>query len=416
MGILNFWSRKPGSRNSRDSKRKHKTARVTPKLTALKAREVPAGYLAIGAGAGSAPLVAIRCDIVDAIHGPPPNPAGQPPAPTSDGITDVTTQVFNAYNPAFRGGVAVASGNFDGDPTTPDQLITAPGRGGGPDLIMWDMTQAVDGKITVLRKRAEFLAYDGRFTGGVNVATGDLDGDGRAELITAPQGGGGPHVKIWKFDVSDNKFVLVNQFMAFAPSFTGGVNIASGQGYEAPFQIRQVLSSQLPAPTGNPNLFGGNFTTVPYFNGPAPGANLGIPLVSGSFFLGTGSNTRDTANPPLNLPYFTVGGGSFQFGGANLLNDLGNIIYRPNVIDPFGNHTVPPEEPLVMASWSATDPNRPAFAVPDRVYGPFVQTSPGNNGGSVTITRLQVADRCAKLAQSTRIGARRRRRTDCPSF
>lgn len=386
MDIVNFWSWLSGTKQNRSNRRarKNQSTRLSPQVTKLEDRTVPAGFLAVGAGFGAPPLVAIRCDIIDALAGQPPNPAGQPAAPGSDGKTDVTTQIFNAFNPAFRGGVNTAAGNFDGDARTPDQLITAAGTNGGPHVIMWDMVQAPDGKITVAGKRAEFFAYDSRFNGGVNVATGDLDGDGRAELITAPMGRGGPHVKIWKFDVSDSRFVLVHEFMAFETTFTGGVNISSGQGYQAPYQIRQVLDAQLP----DGPVFGSNFTTVPYFPPSSrPGAALGIPLVSGPFFLGTGSNTPDTANPGLNLPYFTVGGGLYQFGGANLLNSLGNVMYSPNVIDPLGQNNIPPEQPLVMATWGDGDANQPAFAVPDVNYGPFVQIGETGDGVPI-ITRL----------------------------
>src|SRR5207253_911146 len=78
-------------------------------------------------------------------------------------------------------------------------------------------------------------------------------------------------------------------------------------------------------------------------------------------------------------------GGTFQFGGANLLNSIGNIAYTPNVIDPSGNHTVPPEQPLVMAMWGATDANKPPWAIGGRVYGPFVQIS----SNPAVVTRFQ---------------------------
>lgn len=389
MEFVNLWSWMTGRKPSRDSQRtrqKHK-ARLAAHPLSLEERTVPAGYLAIGAGVGAPPLVAIRCDIIDSVNGAPPNSAGQPPVPTSDGRTDVTSQVLQVFNGNFRGGVKTASGNFDGNATTPDQLVTAAGPSGGPHVIIWDMAQAADGKIFFVGKRAEFMAYDIRFTGGVNVACGDLDGDGVAELITAPAGAGGPHVKIWKLDLNTNQVRLVNEFLAFEPSFTGGVNISSGQGYQAPYQIRQVLSQQLPAAQNGP--FGSNFLTVPYENGQTvPGAAQGIPLVGGLVFLPPPSNTPDPGNVPLNLPYFSVGGGTFQFGGANLLNSLGNIVYEPNVIDPLGQNRVPPQQPLIMASWGANDANRPDFAIPGVNYGPFVQISPGVNGPPV-ITRLQ---------------------------
>jgi hypothetical protein len=264
-------------------------------------------------------------------------------------------------------------------------MITAAGVTGGPHVIMWNMIQAPDGKITVQNKRAEFMAYDLRFRGGLNIAVGDLDGDGRAELITAPQGMGGPHVKIWKFDTVANRFNLVNEFMAYEITFSGGVNLATGQGYQAPYQVRQVLANQLP----DDPVFGSNFSIVPYFPASTtPGASLGIPLVSGPFFLGSGSNTPDTANPGLNLPYFTVGAGLYQFGGANLLNSTGNVMFQPNVPDPTGGDSVPPEQPLITASWGENDDNRPPWAIPDRVYGPFVQVAPAVGGNPPVITRF----------------------------
>ncbi len=42
-----------------------------------------------------------------------------------------------------------------------------------------------------------FFAYNPSFTGGVRVATGDVNGDGAAEVITSPGQGGGPHVRVF---------------------------------------------------------------------------------------------------------------------------------------------------------------------------------------------------------------------------
>ncbi len=111
----------------------------------------------------------------------------------------------------FRGGMTVAVGSIDG--SVADQLVTGAGPGGGPLV----RTFKKDG--TAL---SSFYAYDSNFPGGVDVALGDVDGDGKAEIITAAGAGGGPHIRIFKVDGT-----LVKEFMAYAPNFHGGVNVTS---------------------------------------------------------------------------------------------------------------------------------------------------------------------------------------------
>lgn len=119
---------------------------------------------------------------------------------------------FYAYAPGFSGGVRVAAGDIDGD--SADEIITAPMGTGGTHVKAF----AADGALV-----AEFMAYDPRFLGGVSVAAGDTDEDGTEEIITAPGLGGGPHVKIFKTDG-----VLAGEFMAYDSAFQGGVRIAAG--------------------------------------------------------------------------------------------------------------------------------------------------------------------------------------------
>jgi hypothetical protein len=356
---------------------------VVPAVNKLEDRTVLNGYLAIGAGPGAPPLVAIRIDrIATLTTSPTPIPLGGsgPTAgvtpPASDGQTDTTTQIFLAYDKNFLGGVHIATGNFAGfsdnlrfDPVTgqqitgsdgqtdfPDYLVTAPGEGGGPDVKVWKMRQDINGNIFVDHLVTEFMAYDPRFRGGVSVTTGDLDGDGKAELIVGAGPGGGPHVKIYKFDFSDQQMVLVNQFMAYDPSFRGGVNVGSGQGYRTTTIVQQDLNA--PHPMG--------FTETPYPASqgvPKPGAAEGVPLSGNVLNLTTGMIDGT----------FTVGSGALSYVGANLLNNYGNLAYTPNVIDPSGRGMVPPEEPLVYATWPATSTNRPAFMPAGVPVGPFIR-------------------------------------------
>ena len=126
---------------------------------------------------------------------------------------------FFAYDPAFKGGVYVATGNFDGLPG--DEVITAPGPGGGPHVRVFTATGL---------ELTGFMAYDSRFINGVRVAAADIDGDGIDEIVTAPGPGGGPHVRAWKPGGQE-----VLGFMAYSSAFSGGVYIAStDQGANQP--------------------------------------------------------------------------------------------------------------------------------------------------------------------------------------
>ncbi len=141
-----------------------------------------------------------------------------------DGTADAVTASFLAYDPSFTGGVRVAMGDFDGDGK--DELVTAAGAGGGPHIKVWklDASGAVTGLID------SFMAYDPDFRGGAWVATGDFNRDGKDELVVGAGDGGGPHIKIYSDTNGDGRLSdnLVDQFMAYDPAFRGGVRVAVG--------------------------------------------------------------------------------------------------------------------------------------------------------------------------------------------
>ena len=118
---------------------------------------------------------------------------------------------FRPYD-AFKGNFGMASADLNGDGV--QEIVTGAGNGGGPQVRIFNLAGKVKGS---------FMAYDKNFRGGVNIAVGDLDGDGRAEIVTGAGSGGGPHVRI--FDVSGK---LKSQFMAYDKNFRGGVNVAVG--------------------------------------------------------------------------------------------------------------------------------------------------------------------------------------------
>src|SRR5207237_1385828 len=69
---------------------------------------------------------------------------------------------------------------------------------------------------------SSFFAYDPSFAGGVYVAVGDANGGGRDEIVTGAGLGGGPQVNV--FDGSGDRLA---SFMAYDPSFRGGVRVAA---------------------------------------------------------------------------------------------------------------------------------------------------------------------------------------------
>ncbi len=123
-------------------------------------------------------------------------------------------QSFFAYAVGFTGGVRVAAGDVNGDGKA--DIIVAPGPGSSPDIRVYDGTT-----LTLLD---EFFAYSVSFTGGVFVAAADLNGDGHADIITGADAGGGPDVEV--FDGTNH--ASLGGFLAYAPTFSGGVRVAAG--------------------------------------------------------------------------------------------------------------------------------------------------------------------------------------------
>jgi hypothetical protein len=139
---------------------------------------------------------------------------GGPQVKVFNGIQGNLLQSFLAYDSSFTGGVRVAVGDVNGDGFA--DIITGAGPGGGPQVKVFS---AVQDKLLT-----SFFAFDAGFQGGVTVAAGDVNGDGHADIVAGAGPGGGPQVKV--FDGIQGN--LLESFFAFAPSFQGGVNVAVG--------------------------------------------------------------------------------------------------------------------------------------------------------------------------------------------
>jgi len=121
---------------------------------------------------------------------------------------------FFAFAATFAGGVTVASGDVDGDGV--DDIIV------GADTRGFSHVKVFDGR--TLAEIRSFYAFRPDYEFGVRVAAGDVNGDGRADIFVSAGAGGAPQFRI--FDGATG--ALLVDLMAFAPDFAGGLSIAAG--------------------------------------------------------------------------------------------------------------------------------------------------------------------------------------------
>jgi hypothetical protein len=138
---------------------------------------------------------------------------GGPAVTVFDGRTGAMVRSFYAYDPGFRGGVNVAAGDVDGDGNA--DVVTGPGPGGGPLVVAFN---AASGE-----PLERLVAMDPAFRGGLWVAATDADGDGRAEAVAAAGPGGGPMVSV----LDGQTGAAEDNFFAFNPEFVGGLFVAA---------------------------------------------------------------------------------------------------------------------------------------------------------------------------------------------
>jgi hypothetical protein len=130
---------------------------------------------------------------------------------------------FGIDDPAFRGGARPALGDVNGDGKA--DLLVAAGFGGGPRLAVFDgANMKADGGPKLV---GDFFAFEQSLRNGVFVTAGDLDGDGFADVIAGGGPGGGPRV----FALSGHALLQGNQtpvanFFAGDVESRGGIRIA----------------------------------------------------------------------------------------------------------------------------------------------------------------------------------------------
>jgi hypothetical protein len=141
-----------------------------------------------------------------------PDAGGQPRVKVYDAATRQLKFNFLAYPSPFHGGVRVAVGDVTGD-LTPD-IITAQGPGGGNLIRVFN---GLNGSLV-----GGFQAFPGNTA--VFVAAGDVNGDGGAEIIAGTDQGSEPLVNVFSGTTGGLLFTVAPEGL----SPTGGARVASG--------------------------------------------------------------------------------------------------------------------------------------------------------------------------------------------
>ncbi len=192
------------------------TVAATARLFTINLANGAASQVAtIGAGLGNVQGLAVVPDgvIVAGSDG-----GGLPTVAVFDAITGGPKFSFNAYDPGFRGGVRVAAADVNRDGVA--DIITGAGASGGPHVRVFDGRTGAQLPGLI----GSFFAFDPGFQGGIFVAGGDINGDGFADVIVGADAGAGPHVRVF----SGANGALLRSFFAYGPGFGGGVRVAAG--------------------------------------------------------------------------------------------------------------------------------------------------------------------------------------------
>ncbi len=182
---------------------------------------------------------------------------------------------FFAFS-GFGGGVSVAAADFDLNGTA-DLVVGAAGAHLGGHVKIFDgqgqpfVPVPVAGVTPPPTIPNSFFAFPG-FGGAVFVAAGDINGDGRPEIITGVGPGAGPHVKAF----SGTNGAQIASFFAYESNFSGGVFVAAADvNRDGRYEIRTTPGPGRPVDVRSFNAAQQQLNSFTTFSGFGGGAFIG---------------------------------------------------------------------------------------------------------------------------------------------
>lgn len=161
--------------------------------------------------------------------------------------SDLIAQFF-PFEPSFRGGINVSTGDFNNDGKS--EIVASAGVGGGPRVTVFGVDSTkTDPFNNVAQFRPDlfnFFPFEASLRSGVNVAVGDVNGDGVADIVAGAGVGGGPRVRVYDGKTGNT----LRDFFAYDPNFRGGVSVDVGR-YDAD-SIADLVTA--PGPGGGPHI------------------------------------------------------------------------------------------------------------------------------------------------------------------
>lgn len=142
-------------------------------------------------------------------------------------VTGDTVGQFDAFEPGFRGGVQASLGDLDGDGRP--EVLVAPGPGRSAEIRVFSIGADDAGGLVASRDRSISLRPFGpRYRGGLVVTSGDFNGDGLADFAVArTQGTGRIHVYVSR----QGETVTFERYRSFRSGFprqSVGISLAAG--------------------------------------------------------------------------------------------------------------------------------------------------------------------------------------------